>query len=150
MPNSSQCIKSTIRVAGVKMLACVEAQKKAQKTCGHTSDTNIDAFNNLETYLHGIPHDTIANDKVIEADMDKDNDGNEEGFIFNIGSGVCAVNIGNLDLAHIVNRSIGNPLKDCPFGYCFQKQKLINQWIKVGFLPMTYNTISDPWVRFEW
>ena len=57
-----------------------------------------------------------------------------EDFYFTIGKSIYAVTIGNLDLGYITNGCIGGPIGKRSFDYCFQKYKLINQWIKVGFL----------------
>ena len=78
-----------------------------------------------------------------------DNEDKPEDFIFGIDKSVCSVNIGDLDLVHITNGFIGDPIEQRPFDYCFQMHKLINQWIKVGFLPMTSNAVISQKVNFE-
>ena len=122
-----RCKKSTIRAAGVKMLLRVQARKRAQNNREQESNTNIGAVDDLATYLDGVAEEVSGNVDGVEADIDEDDDENEEDFVFNVGSSACAVHVGNLDLACIVNGFIGDPIKDRPFDYCFQKHKLINQ-----------------------
>jgi hypothetical protein len=114
---NSRCKKSTIHAASVKMRARVEAQKKAQNNRGYSSDTNIDAVNDPVTHLCDTVHDMIANDDGIEADIDEDDDKNQEEFIFDAGLSVCVVSVDNIDLAHIVDGFVGDPLKDQPLDY---------------------------------
>jgi hypothetical protein len=137
-----RCKNSTIRVAGVKMHARVLARKKG------SNRRSASAIDDLAEYLHDADPKVSTNiEDGVEADVD--NDDAVDDFNFNVGSSVCSVNVGNLDLGHIVNGFVGDPIEKRPFDYCFQKHKLINQWIKVGFLPMTYNAVNDPKVRFE-
>ena len=52
-------------------------------------------------------------------------------------------------MRHIVNGFPKNPIELCPFNHCFTKEKIIQNWIAVGFLPMTGNATNDPKVAYE-
>jgi hypothetical protein len=62
---------------------------------------------------------------------------------------ICNVNITNFDLSHIVNGFPNDPIELRPFDNCFTKEKIIQNWIAVGFLPMTGNAANDPKVAYE-
>ena len=62
---------------------------------------------------------------------------------------ICNVNITNFDLSHIVNGFPNDPIELRPFDNCFTKDKIIQNWIAVGFLPMTGNAANDPKVAYE-
>ena len=126
-----ECKKSTVRVAGLKMAARVQARKKGnvqQEQQSHTAE--------LKEYLDG----KVDSDEEVEDSDD---------YEFSVGRSVCSVNIGNRDLGHIVNGFPGDPLAMRPFDKCFTMVEIVNTWIVVGFLPMTGNAANDPKVRYE-
>jgi hypothetical protein len=62
---------------------------------------------------------------------------------------VCSVTLNCYDLAAIVNGFPHDPIEKRPFDFVFQKEKIFQTWVKVGFLPMTRNAVNDERVRFE-
>ena len=54
-----------------------------------------------------------------------------------------------MDLAAITNGFPGGPIEKRLFDFFFQRYKIVNWWIKVGFIPMTRNAVNDPKVRME-
>ena len=73
----------------------------------------------------------------------------EEEFVVNHGKSVCSVGLGNLDLGHITNGFPGDPIEKRPFDFSFRRQTVLGWWRKVGFLPMTRNSVNDPKVSKE-
>ena len=134
------CKKSTMRVAGVKMAARVNARMQSKsKDSNATTLPNRQPSQQLEQYLD------IIN---VESD-DEHEDGEGDVCTFNVGRSVCNVTIGNKDLGAIVNGFPGDPIEKRPFDFCFCYEKIIAKWIAVGFLPMTGNAVNDPKVRYE-
>ena len=169
-----RCKNSTIRVAAAKMHARVNARNKSRLSHNDRNTANLCAVDALPDFTRNADycqrfHDNIqANHFVgnvedgvagtahaedgVEANLDDEDHEDPvkaDDFAFSVGRSVCAVNLGNRDLGHITNGFSGDDIEDRPFGYCFQMAKLVNQWIKVGFLPMTLNAVNDPKVRFE-
>ena len=130
------CKASTKRVAGMKMIARVEARKKAQNNKNERS-----LLEDLEDYLEEDGEEGNPDESDAESD--------DEEVPLIIGNSVCSVTVGNRDLGNIVNGFPGEPIEKRPFDWIFQKHKILNFWIAVGFLPMTRNSITDPKVRYE-
>jgi hypothetical protein len=62
---------------------------------------------------------------------------------------ICNVNITNLNLSHIDNGFPNDPIELHPFDHCFTKEKIIQNWIAVGFLPMMGNAANNPKVAYK-
>ena len=105
---------------------------------------NGSVVDNVDDCTHSVVI-TIAVGVNVEdgIEVDVDNDKDNKDFNFNVGSSTYNAGIGNLDLGHIVNGFVGDPIETRPFEYFFQKHKLLNQWTKMGFLPMTCNAVND-------
>ena len=146
-----QSCKEAIRAAGVKMHDRVVPRNKEAANLGDWVYAGLSTIDALTEYLASDVTtrvmDANSGDGVV-AVLDNE-DKPPEDFSFTVGKSVCAITIGNLELGHIINGFIGDLIEKSPFDYCFQKHKLINMWIKVGFLQMSYNAINDPKVIFE-
>ena len=132
------CNKNTRHIAGMKMLAWVDARKNAKgedKVQSHLQD--------LEEFLLGDD-----DENGVEGDPD---DVAEDGQIIpvSVGNSVCNVNITNKDLAAIVNGYPEDPIELRPFDLYLTREKIIKYWITCGFLPMTRNALNNPKVRYE-
>ena len=62
---------------------------------------------------------------------------------------VYNVNLSCYDLAPIVNGFPCNKIELYPFDFVFQRDKIFTTWVKVGFLPLTRNSINNLRVCFE-
>jgi len=131
-----ECKKSTVRVAGLKMAARVQARKKGMVQREHQQEEQNQSH-------------TAALEEYLEGKADSDEDVDSDDYEFSVGRSACSVNLGNRDLGHIINGFPGDPLNLRPFDKCFCTVKIINTWIVVGFLPMTGNAALDPKVRYE-
>lgn len=60
---------------------------------------------------------------------------------------ITKVKLLNLDLGNVVVSFLGDPMKVCPFDFCFRQGKNIETWVKVGFMH-TGNAALDP--KREW
>ena len=116
-----RCDTSTLRVAGKKIAARLAARKKETAAKQNNNDDS--------------------------GDDDDDDVGDETKSKKQLSA--CNINLGNRDLGHMVNGYEGDVIKVRPFDYCFQKQRIIHTWKKVGFIPMTANAVNDPKVRHE-
>jgi hypothetical protein len=54
----------------------------------------------------------------------------------------------NFDLGNLVNGWSEDPVELRPFDFHFTKERIINTWKAVGFLPMTGYAMRDPKVRY--
>ena len=57
--------------------------------------------------------------------------------------------LGFEDLAVIVNGRADDDVSTQPFNKCFKKDKIVQAWQKIGFVPFTRNCLSDKKVRHE-
>ena len=133
----NDCKKATIRVAGMKMAARVDARKKAKGI-----DKDQTAVEDLADYMNELGGE--------EGNADgSESDDDDEVVTLTVNKSKCNVTIGNGDLAEIVNGFPGDPIEKRPFDFNFMIQKVIRAWIYVGFMPMTRNAVNDPKVRHE-
>ncbi len=65
------------------------------------------------------------------------------------GCSVCNVSFSNLDIGHIMNGWLGDPVKLCLFDFNFTVEKIIKSWLAVEFLPMTGSAAFHSKVRHE-
>ena len=61
----------------------------------------------------------------------------------------CVVGLDNDDLAVMINGKPNDPLEMRPFDRCFQKDRILSAWHKVGFIPFTRSCLQNPKVRHE-
>ena len=138
------------------MYARVNAHNKESahlEDCANASLPEVDVF---EEYVAVTTAEEEANRDKANANHDDsivvtfgNADKHPGGFTFSINKSVYTVNIGNLDVGHITNGFICNPIEKRLFDFCFQTYTLINQWIKSGLLPVTLNAITNLKVGFK-
>ena len=102
--------KSTKRVAAMKMVARVEARKKADV---HEKQIHESFVHDLEVYLDEQEGSANNLDDYIQ---DKDEDC---AVTLKVGRSVCIVVLTYRDLTHIVNGFLGDPIHLRPFDNCF-------------------------------
>ena len=78
-----------------------------------------------------------------------DDGDDDDAFTLTHGKSVCNVTIGNPDLPRIVNGFPGDPIQKRPFDFVFTKENIWGWWKKVGFMPMSRNSLNHPKVRWE-
>ena len=114
-----ECDKSTVRIASMKMADRVRARKKVKD-----APTILD----LQQFL--------------AEELDDGDD--DDAFTLTHGKSVCNVTIGNPDLPRIVNGFPGDPIQKRPFDFVFTKENIWGWWKKVGFMPMSRNSLNHP------
>ena len=110
------CKKSTVRVAGIKMAARVQARKKSKQR-QEQEKTPVQALKEFVS---------------LDNTDDDEEESTTDDYEFQVGRSVCSVNIPNRNLGAIVNGSPGDHLDLRPFDKCFTIAKILNTWIVVG------------------